>query len=152
MRLSRIWMECQASWVEWTGLAGRGHGLRHTIGFSFAGTCFSAIFFKRTDKSGRNLVTSGFSKRPNFYNLRLKQKKNQNCRVLPMARNVKHGAGSAETKQFARQGNGCQPWLRLWSVIHSSAPPTLPNRNVSLCGWVPYTRGQGVSYCALSPF
>ena len=30
-----------------------------TIGFSFAGTCFSAISFKRADRSGRNLGTKG---------------------------------------------------------------------------------------------
>ena len=32
-----------------------------TIGFSFAGTCFSAISFKRVDRSGRNLGTRGFN-------------------------------------------------------------------------------------------
>ena len=37
-----------------------------TIGFSFAGTCFSAICFKRANRSGRNLSTRDFSMWPNF--------------------------------------------------------------------------------------
>ena len=54
--------------------------------------------------------------------------KHQNFRVLPLARNAKHGAFFFQTMHFPRKECGCQPWLRLRSVIHSSALPTLPNR------------------------
>ena len=102
-----------------------------TIGFGFAGTCFSAISLRRTDRSERNLGTRGLSMWPNFswYTLITK---NQNFGVLPLARNVKHGAGSVQTKHLPRKGYGRQPWLRLRSAIHSSAPPTLPNRSAGL--------------------
>ena len=94
-----------------------------TIGFSFAGTCFSAISFKRTDRSERNFAEGVSAFDLSFCNILLKQKKNQSFRVLPLARNVKHGAGSVQRMQFPRKCYGCQPWLGLRSVIHSSAHP-----------------------------
>ena len=36
------------------------------VGFSFAGTCFSAISLTRADRSGRNSGTRGFSMWPSF--------------------------------------------------------------------------------------
>ena len=66
-----------------------------------------------------------------------------------MASNVKHGAGSVKTKQLPSKCYGRQPWLRLRSVIYSSAPPTLPNRSAGSAGGAIY---EGVAYFAMSLF
>ena len=57
-----------------------------TIGFSFAGTCFSAISFKQADRSERNLGTKGCCIRPNFpsYTLITKIKKSGSYCCLDM--------------------------------------------------------------------
>ena len=78
-----------------------------TIGFSFAGTCFSAISIKRVYGSGRNLDTRGLSTPPTFLQYTLITKKK--IRVLPLASNVEPAAGSVQTMQFLRKGYGCQP-------------------------------------------
>ena len=44
------------------------------ISLSFAGSCFSAISFKRTGRSGSNLGIRDFSIRPNSCNKLLEQK------------------------------------------------------------------------------
>ena len=76
--------------------------------FQLRGYLFSAISVKRTDKSERNLGTRGLSIGPNFTQYSLITN-DQNFRALPLTRNVKHRAGSVQTKQFPREGYGCQP-------------------------------------------
>ena len=71
--------------------------------------------------------------------------------VLPSARNVKHGAGSVQTKQFPRKGYGCHLRFSQRSVIHSSAPPMHLTRPEH---W-PLPKGsvyERVAYCAMPHF
>ena len=69
-------------------------------------------------------------------------------KVLPLARYVKPEAGSVQTMQFPCKGYGSKPWLRLRSVIHSPAPPTLPNRSAGLCRRVHLRRGGSLHHVA----
>ena len=67
--------------------------------------------------------------------------------VLPVVRNVKHGAGTVQTTQFPRKDYGCQPWLMLRSVTHSWAPSTLPDRSADLCREGPYKEWWLIALC-----
>ena len=83
---------------------------RITIGFSFTGTYFSLISFKRTDMIDQNETKAqGVSEYDLVFRYILLSQKNQHFRALQLTRNVEHGAGSVQTKQFPRKGYECQP-------------------------------------------
>ena len=105
-----------------------------SIGFSFAGIYFSTIYLlKRLDRAEQNLSQGVSSCDLIFRNIPTLITKNQNFRVLPLARNVMYGAESVQTKQFQRKAFACHPWIRLRFAIHLSAQPILPNWSDGLC-------------------
>ena len=111
--------ECSSAWSE------------PTIGFTFAGTCFWR--YPLNGRIDQNETRDQGVSACDLIFRNILITKNQIFRVLPLACNVKHLAGSVQTKQSPRKSYGCQPWLGLRSVIDSSAQPTLPRRSAGLC-------------------
>ena len=94
---------CQTAW---SGRLKFSHNLLSVL--ASLDLCYGDFFFKRADRSERNLGTRGFSILPNF-SLHTLKAKNQNFRVLPLAPNIMHEAASVQAKQFPGRGYGCQP-------------------------------------------
>ena len=71
--------------------------------------------------------------------------------VLPSPRNDKHGAGSAQTKQFPSKGYGYQPWLWPYSwSIYQPRPRSQTGALASAGGF--RTKAYSVTYCAMPYF